>query len=618
MSQRAVDKARNSYLAALQAEPFHIDSHNGLAFVELMAGNYTAAENAANLALTEDDRNVQALVYLGTAKLEQGDTSKAIAYLQEALKESPEHQSAQLHLGRAFLAAENTAFAMQCFQNIVDADKNFAVGWEFLGVAQRKNGSHQEAVLSFQKASSLGRKSPVVLGNLAEYEKAQGNVQQAHQEIAGEQAVVDPEMHLTGAEFEIARGKPAAALKILEKAAPADSGRVVLLKARAFEQLRNHDAALALIEPVATSEKAPDEGQLAYVRLLSKSGRQDVADLWIDKLLSGDEPPLFARMFRGFQLCQSGKEEGIIALQEVENEPGLSNVDHRRIRKTLAEVLDRDARFEEAAGYYSKLTGRLAQVVSVAETSAHENREYLDSGPAPVARNRVNATILPADPVFMFAWPGSGWEWLAAGLGAHTDVMLVADKPETQIQRRSLISTPCGRSELDRFSGDSAGLAAGRYWTDLKSGQLEPGNKTTVDSMWISADMLPTIARIFPAARVLVVSRDPRDMVLDWFRSGYAELQDMAAIYRDQCEVLQQYREILDIEFIDVDGDALLSKAVPELRSLCELLNLPWDDAIGPRLEAIAPVVNKGRGKWQSYSEILAAPLQLFDSKSSG
>ena len=130
--------------------------------------------------------------------------------------------------------------------------------------------------------------------------------------------------------------------------------------------------------------------------------------------------------------------------------------------------------------------------------------------------------------------------------------------------------------------------------------------------------MLPTIARIFPAARVLVVSRDPRDMVLDWFRSGYAELQDMAAIYRDQCEVLQQYREILDIEFIDVDGDALLSKAVPELRSLCELLNLPWDDAIGPRLEAIAPVVNKGRGKWQSYSEILAAPLQLFDSKSSG
>jgi len=607
ISQKAVDEARKSYLLALQADPLHIDSHNGLAFVELIAGNFKAAEIAANLALGEDSRNVQALVYLGTAKLEQGDATKAIAYLQEALKESPEHQSAQLQLGRAFLAAENKAFAMQCFQNIVDADRSSAVAWEYLAIAQRANGLLAEAGVSFQAALSLGRKSQVVMDGLKELQAA---AQEQGSTI--EQAPADPELLFTSAELEIALGNPEAALKILQNPVPGDSQRATLLMAKAHEQMRNHDAALALIEPVVKAGQSADEVSLAYVRLLSKAGRQEVADKWIEELLASDQPPLFARMFRGFQLCQSGDKAGIKVLQDLETDESLSKVDQRRIHKTLAASLDRSGRYTEAAAYYEMLTGRLAQVVSVAESCGKENRSFLESGTAPATAARVNLAILPADPVFMFAWPGSGWEWLAAGLGAHSRLMLVADKPETQVKRRSLVSFPAGQLELDAFTGEAAGLVAGQYWADLASGKLEPGNKTTLDAMWISADMLPTIARIFPAARVIVVKRDPRDMVLDWFRSGYADLQDMAAIYRDQCKALEQYRELLDIEFIEVDGNALQSGALAGFEKLCEALNLPWEDAVGARLQAIAPTVDKNRGQWSDYSESLAGPLNLF------
>ena len=189
--------------------------------------------------------------------------------------------------------------------------------------------------------------------------------------------------------------------------------------------------------------------------------------------------------------------------------------------------------------------------------------------------------------------------------------MLVTDKPKTQIRRRSLISSPAG-AELEAFTGEVAGLTAGHYWSDLASGQLEPGNKTTLDAMWVSADMLPTISRVFPAAKVIVVQRDPRDMVLDWFRSGYADLQDMAAIYRDQCSALEKYRELLDIDFIDVDGDALQAEPISELQALCQALNLPWNDEVGARLKAIAPTVDKSRGQWSDYSGILTGPLNLF------
>jgi tetratricopeptide (TPR) repeat protein len=607
MSAKSVDEARKSYLSALQADPEHLESHNGLAYVELLAGNFQAAENAANLALNEDRKNVQALVYMGTAKLEQGDSTKAISYLQEALKESPTHQSARLHLGRAFLAAGNYAFASQCFSNIVDGDENAAVGWEYLGKSQLANGEQAAAAQSFQKAFSLGRKSPDVLAAMEAIRKADPAG------AAPVQGKADPEFLVTGAEFEIARGNPAAALQILSAEPTQGDDRVSVLRARAYEQLRDHDAALAIIEPLANRADSDEEAGLAYVRLLSKAGRETEADQWIDQLLSKDEPPLFARVYRGFQLCRRGESAGILALQEIENEAELSNVDKRRVSKTLAESLDRAGRFDEATDYYAKLSGRLAQVLPVADGSARANREFLESksGPLPAVA-RVDISSLPADPVFTFAWPGSGWEWMAVGLGAHPGLMLVADRPETQTRRRAIVSEPEGREALKNLGSDEAGQRASQYWADLKSGQLDPGSKITLDTMWLSADMLPTLARIFPAMKVVVVVRDPREMVLDWFRSGYSDLQDMAAIYREQLEALSGYRELLEIDFVDVDGAALQADAVPELKKLHAAIDLEWNEAVGDHLKAVAPKIDAGRGGWEDYSKVLAGPLNLI------
>ncbi len=615
MSRRATDDARRAYLRALQVDPFHIDSHNGVAFVELIAGNYSAAERAANLALTEDDRNVQALVYLGTAKLEQNDTTKAIAYLQEALKESPEHQSAQVQLGRAFMADGKAGFAMQCFSNIVQADDKSAVAWEYLAGAQFANGLAAEAGQSYRRALSLGHNSPANLKGLAECEKALGNQQQAEQlmQMADEPEKAKFGALLTRAQFEISRGNPGVALSILQSMGDDTSEQLAVLKAVALEQMRNPSEALAVLKPLVDQGGTSAETQLAYARLLTKSGRESEADELVDTLLAGDEPPVAARIFRGFQMCRRGDEAGIGYLQEIENDAALSEVDQHRVSKMLATTLDEAGRFDEAAGHYSRLSGRLAQVQVVAESVAGSNRELLDSGASFSAVAREDSNPLPSDPVFLFAWPGSGWEWLASGLGAHPAVMLVADKPETQTRRRALISAPAGPVQMGNISGSDVSEAAGRYWSDLGSGGLEPGDRITVDTMWLSADILPTLATLFPAARVMVVRRDPRDMVFDWFRAGYSELQEMAVTYKDQLDALEQYRSMLDIEFIDVDGDALQSDALPELKKLATTLNISWQEAIGTQLDSIKQSVRAGRGNWSEYAQVLTEPLKVFD-----
>jgi len=613
MSRKAVDEARAAYLRALQSDPFYIDAHNGLAFVELTDGNYSAAEKAANLALTEDARNVQALVYLGTAKLEQDDSTKAISYLQEALKEAPDHRSAQIQLGRAFLAAGNAAFAMQCFQNSVDADPDSGLAREYLAIAQFAGGHVHDAASNFRKALSLGRNTPSVVRGLEECERLLAGRDRAGQVTQGAApATADSEIALTRAEFLIGRGNPVAALKLLERLGGAGAQQAIVLTARAHEQMRDPGAAIAVLEPMVNSGKASDDARLAYARLLMKTGREHEADGWIDALLDQDHPPLDARIFRAFQKCRHGDEAGHTMLRELENEPDIPVVELRRVRKMLAGSLDRAGRYTEAAGYYSLISGRLAQVLPVAQGTATSNRALLASGEISSSPARKEVSDGPADPIFLFAWPGSGWEWLASGLGAHAGLMLVADKPESQVQRRALISSPAGPAELEGFSADDAARAIAQYWADLKSGGLEPGARITLDTMWISADMLPTIATLFPAARVIVLKRDPRDMVMDWFRGGYSDLNNMAVVYAEQLRLLEQYRGLLDIAFIDVDGLRLQHDAEPELRTLLQALELPWDDAVATQLHALAPATASGRGGWRDYREALDQPLAVF------
>lgn len=619
MQARARDEARECYLRALQVDPFHVGAHNGVAYVELSAGNFTAAEKAANLALTEEPENVQALVYMGTAKLEQEEFTKAISYLQEALKHAPDHQAAQVQLGRAFLVAGNAGFAMQCFQNAAEAQPDSGVVWDYLGTAQYANGMLMDAAESFQRALSLGRTEPAVFRGLAECQRALGYTEQAEQtlKMAGSGGIGKAELALLRAELMIARGVPQNALEILQHF---DGLGIDLMRARAYEQMRETDKALAAMQPRVESGEASPAARMDYARLLAKAGRDAEADAVVDDLLALDEPPAMARIYRGTRLARAGDPAGIQMLQKLEAETDLPDVDRRRVRKILASALDAEGQFDEAARYLEGLSGRLSQAYTVAGGVAAANRELRDAGSLPASERREAGDELPSDPVFLFAWPGSGWEWLAAGLGAHSGVKLVADKPATQAQRRALISEPAGRDALAEFSAEHAARAAGRYWNDLKTGGLEPGSRTTVDTLWISADMLPTLATLFPDSRVVVVNRDPEALVLEWFRAGYADLEDMAQVYADQRAGLAAYREWLDLEFIDVDGEALIAEPEAALRALVNDLGLDWESSIGERVSELARDMVPPRGTWEDYRDALQAPLAALrgDSEKPG
>lgn len=428
------------------------------------------------------------------------------------------------------------------------------------------------------------------------------------------QTAADPKPNRTPGDFVrvssmLARGNPRGALELLQSY---EGFEADMMRASAYEQARDFESAIAMVEKHLESEELSDAARLSYARVLAKAGRQEESDAIVDEMMAREEPPVHARIFHGFRLCRADDPAGLAVLREVEQEGQVDEVELRRVRRIMAQFLDRQGQFDEAAEYYRLNAGRLASSLVIGGSVARDNRDFLDDEVPKSLAQRQPDEALPADPIFVFAWPGSAWEWLTAGVGANPGVLAVVDKPETQVPRRGLITKPAGPEVLSSLDPDQAQGIVQAYWQNLSEGGLEPQGRQTLDAMWLSADMLPTLATLFPAARILVVRRDPGQMVLEWFRAGYSDLAEMAECYRDQLALLEAYRAWLPLEFIEASGEALTEGPHDEVRRVAEVLGLGWEAVMGDYLDELQAATRPYRGTVRDYEDVLEAPLGIL------
>lgn len=94
---------------------------------------------------------------LGSIYAEQGRMDEAIRSYREAIALEPDAEG-YLNLGLVHFAAGEFIPAMECFEQSVTADGNFALGHYYCGLCQMKRGMYQEALTRFQRAWRLDPK----------------------------------------------------------------------------------------------------------------------------------------------------------------------------------------------------------------------------------------------------------------------------------------------------------------------------------------------------------------------------------------------------------------------------------------------------------------------------
>jgi len=625
LRRKKLTEAEQAFHTAVGIDPNFVAAQNGVALVELARGRFSAAEHALRKALKSDPENPQTLVNIGIALLEQNQAGDAVAFLQQAVSAEPGNPAAQLHLGRAFLAADNAGFAIKCFENALALQPGSVAILQLLGEAQFRSNQFQEALRTYRRLLSQGAETAANVAGLARSLMALDQDREAEGAFLRAMRLdpADESLLLDCARVLARRGKHAEVVRRLggRVAKAADRHEMTRLLAESQLELGRAAEVIELLRPLLTQGAPNPRMRLLFARALLGSGEEEAGNAQLDRLLQMDPPPVGAVMVRARQQDASGDRTGAIAsLRSIQRRHDLSHEQRQSAVALLADVLHRSGNYQAAWEQCLGLDQRTAEVILI---RSEKPLQLVDNEAAETAMEREVAWSWPPqppgdgrpEPVFVFAWPGAGRADVLRALAGHSGICVVDDPLESQSKRRLEISHPQGKGPLNGLTSAQIQLARRKFWKALQQLDTRAAKALTIDAMWLTAEALPTLYRLFPQSHLIVLEQDPRDMAVHWLRSGYRDLEGMAARYSQQIDLLERCRAGVPLNYIDIDAGRLQEDAGGVLREMVSGLSIAWEPAVEEAWRAGSPQTDVATaGSWEHYSPWLEPVFAGFDS----
>jgi tetratricopeptide (TPR) repeat protein len=616
-----IDAAEQAFHKAASLDPNFADPQNGIAFIEMSRGRYAAAEHALRRALKSDPANTLTQTNMGIALLEQGQASDAISYLQQVLSIEPENVTAQAQLGRAFMVDGRMGFAIQCFENVLEQMPDNPDLLELLGQARLESGQLEEAADAWRRVLTTSGERLETLIGLARAERQLGNRREAESLYLRSLHLAPgrEELQVEFAEMLLRDKRWAEVIRrltpVITAGSELESARLAL--SRAQLEAGEIDEAMELLRPLL-SQGAPSPGtRMLFARILMDTGESEAAENQLTRLLEQDEPLAEAMLYRARMLLdQEDMDAASELLRAMQMRHDLHGAERKHAVRMLADTLHRSGKHQAAWEQYMALGTGVPDVLSIrtetplqletnmAADSAMQREVAWSWPPQPPKDNRP-------EPVFIFAWPGSDRQRLLKALQAHDGICLVADDVASQKTRRLYISHPQGAGPLNDATAADIQLARRRYWKAVRKIEPMAGQKPTIDAMWLTVEAFPTIYRLFPQAHMIILDRDPRDLVLAWLQDGHLDLDTMAETYADQLRLLQKCRDGVPLNYVNVDHRALSEDPATVLRDVFTGLGMAWDAGVETAFADSTPDYVAAPGDWEQYSRWMQPALDL-------
>jgi tetratricopeptide (TPR) repeat protein len=589
------------------------------------------------------------IVKQGLALLGQGQFVGAERAARSVLAVLPDRADALNVLGIALSGLERHGEAIRVFTELSKRQPKFAGHWTNLGTALRSLRRWDEALHAYQRAASLGERSPDFLLNLGLLQIERGDQESAR-----------------------------AVLREAHRLAPRDGEIAFHYADTCYELSRVVEGAKALADWQAL-EIHTTEGLVKIASLLMKLGDAQSGQLALDRALAEPRPDPATRMQFVYALERTNRlAEARAQLDALLADPRATALDGEEVQAADAKLMQREGRNDEAARSYRDLADRqaaehrhfflypLAKTLDAAgrydeafaaldEAHRSQSIELDRLGPHDGTGERIfhvpnrgadpqdvaqwdasGAPPAAASPIFIVAFPRSGTTLLEQALAAHPQVVTMDEQPFIHLTLDKL-SSETARYPERMASLTTAELDAARshYWSLVASRvQLGQGQRL-LDKNPLKMLRLPAICRLFPNSPILLAIRHPCDVILSCymqsFRGEFAwacrDLPTLADAYDrsfrywyGEVEVLKpRVREVIYEEFV-VDFES-------SMRDIAEFVGLPWDDALlEPTRHAkdrgfistpsysqvVQPVNTRAVGRWQHYRRHLEPILPVL------
>jgi Tfp pilus assembly protein PilF len=502
-----------------------------------------------------------------------------------------------------------------------------------------------------EKALAAGAVDPMLL-NLAAWRREEvGDYAGAHQLLRRALALAPGDVMVLGAIG-----------AVLRKEGRLDEARLVLDRVVAAEP--RHCAAWlergytldALREPAAADESyrralsidprsAPALGRLADAA--ARRGESATARDLATRALSfqpNDPSAVFALATMAIEARDGAEAERRLASLLGS---GIHGDDRTRALTLMGDALDCQGLTDAAFAHYRRAQANFravyASVLAPGE-GRPSHREYIEKITAQVTDSAPPLRLDTAEPVdgaaarhvFLLGYPRSGTTLVENVLASAPDVVALEERDTLADVDDVLIMNDGAMPDLDAVQPERIEALRKAYWRRVREFGADVSGKLFVDMNPLGGTKLPIIARLFPDARILVMRRDPRDVVLSCFRINFtpspaawafSDLVDAARHYASLMTLTESCRERLPLAFHEVRYDLLVTDFEATVRDMAAFIGLEWTDAFH-RFDRTAQVrgvqtasatqvrrgLFDGRGQWHRYAEQLEPALPILQA----
>jgi tetratricopeptide (TPR) repeat protein len=510
-------------------------------------------------------------------------------------------------------------------------------------------GDIQRAAAVAEVALAAGQVDPMVL-NLAAWRREEaGDYAGAHRLLRQALALAPGDVLVLGAIGAVLRKEHRLdeALAVLDRVVAAEPGHSAawLERGYALEALRSEAAAVESYSRALAIDPnlAPALGKLADIA--AKKGEQDSARSCAAKALAIDPlNPAATFALAVLEIEARDGEPAAARLERLLSSP-LKPEDRTRALTLLGDALDRQGRSAEAfEAYRAAQRNFRAAYAALLEPPPGQpsHRAFIEAIAAQVERSPPLATPDPAPPVdgaaarhvFLLGYPRSGTTLVENILASAPDVVALEEQDTLADADEALVANDGTMPDLDSL--DPALLAKLRsgYWTRVRRLAGDVAGRVFVDMNPFNGIKLPVVARLFPEARILIMRRDPRDVVLSCFglnftpsaaTYAFSDLEETARHYDALMRLTELCRERLPLAFHEVRYDRLVADFETTVRAMADFVGLGWTEAFhafdrtararGVRTASATQVrrgLYDGGGRWRRYEAQLAPVLPIL------
>lgn len=323
----------------------------------------------------------------------------------------------------------------------------------------------------------------------------------------------------------------------------------------------------------------------------------------------------------------------------------VSGDDRTRALTLLGDALDRQDRIAEAFATYGEAQRNFRKLYApdlAPQAGRPSHRDFVEAvarqmpaiAPERWQHPPAAAGDMAANHVFLLGYPRSGTTLVENVLASGPGVVALEER-ETLIDTDDvLIANDGAMPDLGALEPAVIERLRAAYWARVVGMAGEVAGKTFVDMNPFNGIKLPIIARLFPDAKILIMRRDPRDIVLSCYRINFtpstaawafSDLAEIARHYAALMTLIERARERLPLAFHEVRYDALVADFETTIRDLARFVGLPWTDdfrrfdrtaqARGVRTASATQVrrgLFDGRGQWRRYADQLAPVLPIL------